>query len=115
MPDLYMGPNVFRFEQVVIDRLIVPGQPGNYALGIKDDAGNFIPKIIGRSDFDLRREMTDKLTTTKYPYFKFSVGSSRGAFQMECAQFHGFKGKLDNQTHPVKPVGSDLKCFLCGL
>jgi hypothetical protein len=115
MPDLYMGPDVFRFEQVVINRLIRPGQPGNYALGIKDEADNFVPKLIGRSDFDLRGELTRRLATDKHPYFKFSTGSPRGAFQTECAQFHGFKGKLENLTHPVKPAGSDLKCFLCGL
>ncbi|MGD0637890.1 MAG: hypothetical protein ABSA72_07610, partial [Nitrososphaerales archaeon] len=63
MPDLWMGPNLFRFEQVVIDRMVVPGEPGNYVLGLKDDSGEFIPKYIGRSDLDLRAEMTAKLAT----------------------------------------------------
>jgi hypothetical protein len=113
MPDLYLGPDCFRFEPVVIDRLIEPEQAGNYALGVKDDAGDFVPKYIGRSDSDLRMELIGKLGT-KYPYFKFSVSNPRGAFQIECAQFHIFKGKVENMVHPVRPVDSDLKCFLCG-
>jgi hypothetical protein len=110
-----MGPNLFRFEQVVIDRMVVPGEPGNYVLGLKDDSGEFIPKYIGRSDLDLRAEMTAKLATMKYPYFKFSMGNPTVAFQTECAQFHNFRRVLENKTHPVKPLGSELKCFLCGL
>ena len=114
MPDLYMGPNCFRFEQIVIDRLIKPGYPGNYALGIKDEKGEFVPKLIGRSDTDLRSQLMGKLGTTRYPYFKFSHGSPRSAHEMECAQFHSFRGHLDNKTHPVPPAGTDYKCFLCG-
>lgn len=115
MPDLWMGPNLFRFEQVVIERLINAGEPGNYVLGFKDQSGEFIPKFIGRSDFDLRAEMTSKLATTKYPYFKFSLANPMLAFETECAQFHNFRGHLDNKTHPVRPVESEIKCFLCGL
>ena len=81
MPDLWMGPNLFRFEQVVIERLVKPGQSGNYVLGFKDESGEFIPKYIGRSDVDLRLEMTAKLVTTKYPYFKFSLCNPRIAFE----------------------------------
>ena len=115
MPDLWMGPNLFRFEQVVIERVIMPGEPGNYVLGFKDESGEFIPKYIGRSDSDLRAEMTAKLATMKYPYFKFSRGNPKIAFQTECAQFHNFRGQLDNKVHPVSPTDSGLKCFLCGL
>jgi hypothetical protein len=115
MPDLWMGPNLFRFEQVVIDRLVKPGQSGNYVLGFKDESGEFIPKFIGRSDFDLRSEMTAKLAATKYPYFKFSLCNPRIAFETESAQFHNYRGQLDNKTHPVSPTGSGFKCFLCGL
>ncbi|MDA4135957.1 MAG: hypothetical protein OK449_03005 [Thaumarchaeota archaeon] len=119
MPDLYLGPDSFRFEQVVVERLIAPEQAGNYALGVKDDAGEFIPKYIGRSDTDLRMELISKLAPTEYQYFKFSIGSPRGAFQIECAQFHLFKGKIESMrdaggTHPVAPTGTDFKCFLCG-
>jgi hypothetical protein len=114
MPNLYMGDKAFRFEQVVIDRLVQPGDTGNYALGIKDEAGEFIPKVIGRSDTDLKAELTAKLET-KYPYFKFSTGSPKSAYELECAHFHGFQAQLDSKKHPTAPEGTDQKCFLCGL
>jgi hypothetical protein len=119
MPDLYLGPDSFRFEEVVVERLILPERAGNYALGIKDDAGEFVPKYIGRSDTDLRMELIGKLATAKYPYFKFSVSSPQGAFQIECAQFHLFKGKIESMrdaggAHPARPAGTEIKCFLCG-
>ncbi len=114
MPDLWMGPNVFRFEQVVIERMVRPGEPGNYVLGFKDDSGEFIPRYIGRSDSDLRAEITEKLSTMKYAYFKFSLGNPKIAFETECAQYHNFRGQLENKTHPASPTGSDLRCFLCG-
>jgi hypothetical protein len=115
MPDLWMGPNSFRFEQVVIERLVKPGVSGNFVLGSMDESGEFVPKYIGRSDFDLRAEMTAKLAVMKYPYFKFSLGNPRIAFETECAQFHTFRAQLNDKTHPASPVGSGLKCFLCGL
>ena len=114
MPDLWMGPNLFRFEKVVIDRMIKPGEPGNYVLGLKDDSGEFIPKLIGRSDTDLKAELSAKLASPRYPYFKFSLGNPTLAFQTECAQFHSFKGRLENTVHPERPLGSEIRCFLCG-
>jgi len=114
MPDLWMGPDLFRFERIVVDRMVRPGVTGNYVLGFKDESGEFIPKYVGRSDTDLRAEMTAKLETMKYPYFKFSPGNPRLAFQTECAQFHNFRAQLENKAHPVSPEGSELRCFLCG-
>lgn len=34
---------MFRFEQIVIERMVEPGQSGNYVLGYKDESGEFIP------------------------------------------------------------------------
>jgi len=115
MPDLWMGPNVFRFEQIVIERMVELGKSGNYVLGFKDESGEFIPKFIGRSDVDLRAEMTSRLATLKYPYFKFSIANPKLAFETECAQFHNYRRLIENNTHPARPVGPELKCFLCGL
>ncbi len=94
---------------------IKPGESGNYALGTKDDSGEFIPKYVGRSDTDLWAEFVSKLGKVPYPFFKFSISSPRNAYELECAQFHGFQAQIDNKTHPTPPVGSALTCFLCGL
>jgi len=114
MPNLYLGPDCLRFEQVVIDRVLGPRSSGNYALGVKNEAGEFVPLMIGRSDTDLRSELTAKLATDKYPYFKFNVTSPQAAYEMECAQYHNFKRQLAKNSHPVPPEGSDMNCFLCG-
>jgi hypothetical protein len=110
-----MGPSIFRFEQVVIDRIVPPGESGNFVLGLKDESGEFIPKVIGRSDTDLRGELITRLTPARYPYFKFSMANPKIAFETECAQFHNFGKLLENKTHPVRPAGPELHCFLCGL
>ena len=72
-----MGPNLFRFEQVVIDRLIKPGEPGNYVLGFKDESGEFIPKFIGRSDVDLRAEMIARLGDHEVPLLQVQPRPTR--------------------------------------
>lgn len=110
-----MGPGVFRFEQIVIERVIKPGTSGNYALGEKNEAGEFIVRMVGRSDVDLRAELTSKLATNKYPYFKFSESSPPAAFEMECAHFHTLRPQIVNRVHPVPPQGTEMKCFLCGM
>jgi hypothetical protein len=114
MPNLYMGPDTFRFEQIVLDRLIRPGQAGNFVLGYKDDKGEFVPRVIGRSDTDVRAELMSRLVEPHLPYFKFSISTPTGAFQTECAQFHNFRGQIENSAHPVSPIGLELRCFLCG-
>jgi hypothetical protein len=114
MPNLFMGEDAYRFEPVVVNRLIRPGVPGNFALGLMDEGGEFVPKLIGRSDTDLRLELLTMSQNPPYPYFKFAISRRENAYEMECANFHSFQGKLDNKTHPVPPAGSDLKCLLCG-
>lgn len=113
MPSLYMGPEVFRFQEIVIDRMVEPFITGNYVLGDKDQTGEFVPMWIGRSDTDLRLELKSKLSSG-FPFFKFSVGPPNYSFELESAQYHGFLGKLQNKTHPNPPAGSGMKCVLCG-
>ncbi|MGA2198892.1 MAG: hypothetical protein ABSG45_03040 [Nitrososphaerales archaeon] len=114
MPSLHMGEDVYRFRPEVIDRVVAPGLPGNYVLGEKDDAGMFYPKFIGRSDTDVRRELEGKLGVLNYGFFKVSTAGPKNAYELECAQYHGFRTQLDSAAHPVAPSGSGLTCFLCG-
>lgn len=114
MPSLHMGPDTLRFEVEVIDRVVTEISPGNYALGLKDEAGEFVPKYVGRSDFNLNAELKKKRAELNYPYFKFSYSSPREAYDMECSHFHIYRAQLDNAEHPLRPAGSQLSCFLCG-
>ena len=109
-----MGEGTYRFEQIVVNRLIKPGVSGNFALGIKDEKDEFVPKLIGRSDVDLRGELMARAVTPPYPYFKFAIAMPPFAYEVECAGFHSYAGRLDNKTHPVSPEGMNLRCFLCG-
>jgi hypothetical protein len=114
MPDLHMGDAVYHFQREVVDRVIPPGQPGNYALGEKNESGEFLPKLIGRSDTDLRVELMGKAGVLQYTFFKFTTSGPRNAYDLECAQFHTFGRQLDNKTHPAATPGSGNTCFLCG-
>lgn len=115
MPNLFMGDDTFRFQAIVIGRMVPLGVPGNFALGVKDDNDEFIPKLIGRSDTDLRAELLTRAGNPQYPYFRFALTARKeNAFEMECANFHSFSGMLENKTHPVAPAGLNVKCPLCG-
>ncbi len=115
MPYLFMGEDTYRFEAIVVERLIRPGAPGNFALGVKNDSDEFVPKLIGRSDRDLRTDLLAMAKNSPYPYFRFALtGNRENAYEMECANFHSFPGMLDNKTHPIPPAGTDLRCFVCG-
>jgi hypothetical protein len=114
MPSLYMGTATYRFEVVVVERVVPPDEPGNFALGFKDESDEFVPKYIGRSDSNLRQELLKRSGEKKYPFFKFAPGGPRSAYDMECAHYHSYKDQLDSPAHPTRPEGSELTCFLCG-
>jgi hypothetical protein len=115
MPTLHMGESVYRFQPEVVERIVEAGQPGNYALGVRDEKGEFYPRLIGWSPTDVRRELMAKLGTVPYEFFKVAVSGVRSAYDLECAQYHSFRGQLDDPVHPVAPPGSGLSCFLCGV
>jgi hypothetical protein len=109
-----MRPEVYRYEVIVVDRVVELNHPGNFALGEKDDSGEFVPKYVGRSDVDLNGELKRRKGDLGYTFFKFSLSSPKDAFDMECAHFHTFRGQLDNTVHPARPDGTDLLCMICG-
>jgi hypothetical protein len=104
------GP--FGFTSDEIDDLVAGDRIGNYALGVMRD-DTFIVKYVGRSDIDLKAELTRRLILG-YPKFKFSYADSeKDAFEKECQNYHDFGGKekLDNERHPDRPDGmDDLEC-----
>ena len=115
MPSLHMGDEVYHFQAEVIEHVVVAGQPGNYVLGEKDETGEFYPKFIGRSDTDVKAELRSKLGVLNYGFFKVANSGPNNAYDLECAQYHGFRTQLDNMTHPASTPGSGRTCFLCGL
>jgi hypothetical protein len=114
MPDLHMGDAVYRFQADVIERVVRPGQPGNYALGERDDAGQFYPLFIGWSHRDVAAELKSRLGTVTFSFFKFTTSGPRNAYDLACANYHTFGAQLQNGSHPEAPPGSGYTCFLCG-
>ena len=99
-----------------IDRIVTTTSPGNYALGYTKENGTFVVQYVGHSDSDVNSELKVKLDG-KYKKFKFSYAISvKAAFEKECHNYHDFGGseKLDNEIHPRRPDGIDLKCPVCG-
>jgi hypothetical protein len=98
-----------------IDRQVTNMSPGNYGLGYTKEDGTFIVQYVGRSDEDVNKRLHDWVGT-KYKKFKYSyVGSSKLAFEKECRNYHDFGGneKLDNETHPGRPKGTNWICSVC--
>jgi len=99
-----------------IDRQVTRTSPGNYGLGYTKDDGTYIVQYVGRSDNDVNSRLHD-WTGKKYKQFKYSYASSaKEAFEKECHNYHDFGGseKLDNDVHPDRPSGTNLKCPVCG-
>lgn len=86
---------------------------GNYALGHITKENKFRPEYVGRSDSDLQAELITRLNTHgHHKKFKYSYADSeKEAFEKECKNFHEFSPS-ENENHPAKPDGTDLKCPL---
>lgn len=100
-----------------VDEEVTRTSPGNYALGYTKDDGTFIVQYVGRSDSDVNDRLYD-WEDTKYKKFKYSYASTaKAAFEKECKNYHDFgeSEKLDNESHPDRPNGSDWKCPVCNI
>jgi len=106
------GP--FDFDEETIDREVEDNRIGNYALGYKRESdGGFVPKYVGRSDTDLKKELKAKLPTKSSTRQKFMfgyAGDRKEAFEKECKNYHDFRHQLENDIHPRRPDGTDYRC-----
>lgn len=103
----------FNLTKEEIDRRVIEGSRGNYAIGYFWK-GAFYVKYIGRSDKDLNREL--KGWAGQYSKFKFSYADSpKTAFDKECFNYHDFgeTKKLINEDHPKRPEGTGWQCPVC--
>lgn len=104
-----------------IDNEVEKDRYGVYGLdrGSKDDP--FRVYYVGRADKCLNSRLKDhideKFEGSTYKWFKYDYAdSTEEAYQKECECYHhyGGKDKLDNEAHPQKPEGTNLKCPICG-
>ena len=107
------GPYILALA--TIDRRITRTSPGVYVLG-KTEGSRFKIKYVGRSDRDVRGRLKEWVGR-KFPEFEYEYHSSSiAAFERECQLWHDFGGPedlLDNERHPVTPVGTAWRCPYC--
>ena len=84
--------------------------PGVYILGSVNQAGDFAPWKIGRSD-DLASTL--KESVGEYLCFKYAhCEDTTDAFVQECRLYHEIR-PADNPSHPDKPAEQEA-CPVCG-
>ena len=117
----HKGDKVPYLNNEKIDKEVEKNRLGIYGLdrGSKDDP--FKVYYVGRADeclnTRLKRHVDEKYKGTTYKWFKYDYADSiEEAYYKECKCYHhyGGKEKLDNEIHPQKPEGTDLKCPVCG-
>lgn len=110
------GP--FELKTDVIEEEISKKSAGNYALGRSED-GTFIVNYVGRSDSNVKGRLLSWVgKKERYKQFKYSYADSpKEAFKKECENYHDFgeSEKLDNDSHPDRPDGTDWKCPKCDI
>ncbi|MBS7623148.1 hypothetical protein KEJ39_05680 [Candidatus Bathyarchaeota archaeon] len=102
------------FTEETVEKEVLPGRAGNYAIGYTTPMGGFVVKIIGGSDNDLQEKLLTELDTARkrgYDRFCFKYASSpKERFEHECLNYHSFQRQLDNKEHPQPPSGTELEC-----
>ncbi len=105
------GPHVMTQSMVGI----VPSKPGVYILG--SDANQAL--YVGRSDVNLRAQLLshwvptagDVVVVTKF-WYELAT-SPFHAYLTECQWYHQYS-PLHNISHPARPLGSLMRCPVCG-
>mgnify|MGYP006378822603 CR=1 FL=1 len=110
-----LGP--FALTDNEVNKRVPENVMGNYAFGYIDkEDGAFVVCYVGRSDFDLKKEIKQQMRTDRAEgctHFMFSIAKTKkDAFEKECRNYHDF-GECDclnNDIHPAKPAGTEYKC-----
>lgn len=114
-----LGP--FALTDIDVNKRVPENVMGNYAFGYIDkEDGAFVVCYVGRSDFDLKKEIKQQMRNDcakGCTHFMFSIAKSKKeAFEKECRNYHDF-GECDclnNDIHPAKPAGTEYKCPVGG-
>lgn len=113
MASLQMN-SAYPLDGTTISQKIMDKTPGNYALGRKNNEGEFLVSYVGRSDSDVKDRLQYWAANSDHPLFKFSYASSANeAYEKECRNYHDFTPP-ENDIHPDKPKNSRVRCPICG-
>jgi hypothetical protein len=126
------GP--FDLTRQEVERVVLEGRAGNFAVGHISSAKKFVVRSVGRGDTDVRNALLQQASGKtngksgllgrmfgggegSQPKFKFSYAAdATAAYAKECRNFHDFGGseKLRNSGHPKPPSGNPGGCQICG-
>ncbi|NDJ75846.1 MAG: hypothetical protein GYB65_06280 [Chloroflexi bacterium] len=110
------GP--YRLTPEDIRAAVTEKLPGSFLIGTISAGGDFTPRIVGRADLDIRRELElQTRLASQFNGFKFRYASSpKQAFEQQCADFHecGECEGLENKKHPRSPSHVNWSCPVCG-
>jgi len=117
----YKGKNIPNLTNEKIDEEVEKDRMGVYGLDRGSATDTFKVYYVGRADECLNKRLKnhvgEKYKGTTYNWFKYDYAKSvKEAYYKECECYHhyGGKDKLDNEIHPQKPKGTNLKCPVCG-
>ena len=103
------GPHLL--DEPTLDSILEADKIGNYAVGNLNEKGEFIPKRVGRSDLDLKKELLQWIPFHQYSHFAYAyTTSAKLAYEKECHNYHDLFPFLNNPPHPAKPEGGNYKC-----
>lgn len=110
------GPYCLTLEQIAA--VVTEKSPGSFVLGCLLPDGSFVPRLVGRSDSDVRRELELQTQFAPSLYaFTFSYAASpHAAFEQQCRDFHACSvcEALENKHHPTRPSHTTWLCPECG-
>lgn len=99
----------------IIKSLGIDRKIGVFALGFERN-GLFIVQRIERSDINLETELIGWILL--YENFKFKFSSTVDEnYLTHCRDYHSFTthNELDNESHPIQPTNTNLRCPICEL
>ncbi len=111
-----MGP--YRLTKDEIAAVVAEKSPGSFVLGHLLPDNTFVPRLVGRSDSDIRQEL--ELQAQLAPAldaFTFCYADSPHlAFEQECRDFHTCAecDALESPRHPTRPSHTHWLCPVCG-
>lgn len=114
---MILSTRAWLYVPSVVRMLVPSGMPGVYLLGrVTATDNSFVPRYIGRSDFNLRQRLAnhEKLPLTTHFCFH-PCESIEESFTRECFYWHALCDEpwLLNSIHPDSPSQTGLQCPYC--
>ena len=114
---LLAGP--FCLTTAEIERIAPHKKSGVFALGICDEKGTFIPRVVGISCNDVSHRLRESVEKTYTHFEMLYTDTAKEAFEEWCFIYHSYCGDggkictLEDRVHPQHPGEESWKCPIC--